>query len=78
MRSNQRSLLIDLSRDLPPRARALSSQALSQVFGGCSADRGACKTNADCCGADSACIPDPYDWRLEVQGFHCAGRGGGF
>jgi len=30
-----RRLMIDLDRDLPARARALTADALSKVFGGC-------------------------------------------
>ena len=45
-------IVIDVSRDLPPRAAALTERALAAVFGGWISCVGKyCKSNADCCPA---------------------------
>jgi hypothetical protein len=44
-----RSLVIDVTKDLPHRATTLSAEALSQVFGGCIADFTDCSQNYQCC-----------------------------
>jgi len=49
MSMNGRSVRIDLSRDLPTRARPLTSDALSKVFGGCLPEFVACSQNSQCC-----------------------------
>jgi hypothetical protein len=49
MSSNLHSIRIDLSRNLPARARPLTSDALSNVFGGCLAEFIDCSQNSQCC-----------------------------
>ena len=45
-----RSLVVDVTRDLPPRQRPLSDEAVQQVFGGGCVPMGSpCKTARDCC-----------------------------
>jgi len=44
-----RPLVIDISKTLPHRPRALSAAELPQVFGGCVAQGGYCTSVADCC-----------------------------
>ena len=46
-----RRIIISIHEDLPVRPRALSSDALSKVFGGCAANGSACSQDADCCSA---------------------------
>ena len=47
--SKTRGVRIDLTRDLPPRARPLAGDALEQVFGGCVGEWQLCNNNWDCC-----------------------------
>ena len=47
MPMNERNLQIP---DLPPRARALNPDELSNVYGGCSPIGGLCNVECDCCG----------------------------
>jgi hypothetical protein len=49
MSSNVRSARIDLSQNLPVRARALSADATSKIFGGCLPDFTDCSQNSQCC-----------------------------
>jgi len=49
MTSKARSFRIDLTRDLPARARPLSADATSKIFGGCKAEFTDCSQNAECC-----------------------------
>jgi hypothetical protein len=44
-----RPLVIDLSRNLPSRPRALSPSELPNIFGGCVVQGQACASPADCC-----------------------------
>ena len=44
-----RSLVIDVNKNLPPRATPLSADTLSQVFGGCIQEWQICDNNWDCC-----------------------------
>jgi hypothetical protein len=49
MTSKARHASIDLTRDLPARARKLSADAMSQIFGGCIALFQPCPYNGACC-----------------------------
>ena len=49
MTSKTRHACIDLTRDLPARARPLSADATSQIFGGCIALFEPCPYNGACC-----------------------------
>jgi hypothetical protein len=49
MTSNARAARIDLTRNLPARPRPLTSETLSQVFGGCVGEWQMCNNNIDCC-----------------------------
>lgn len=51
MPSKPRSPRIDLTRDLPARARPLAPDALAQIFGGsgCRGEWIACERNGQCC-----------------------------
>ena len=49
MSSKRRSFRVDLSRDLPRRARPLSADATSKIFGGCKGEWVTCSANAECC-----------------------------
>jgi hypothetical protein len=40
---------IDLSQDLPPRARPLAAETVARVFGGCTGEWQLCNNNWDCC-----------------------------
>ncbi len=40
---------IDLSRNLPPRERALAGDEAANVFGGCVQQGGQCTSVSDCC-----------------------------
>jgi hypothetical protein len=42
-------IVIDLDRDLPPRAARLTGKALASVFGGCSNGGGPCGMLSYCC-----------------------------
>jgi hypothetical protein len=42
-------MVIDLTKDLPHRATPLSTENLSQVFGGCIAGWQDCTQNYQCC-----------------------------
>jgi hypothetical protein len=44
-----RALAIDVSGDLPVRARGLADHAMSQLFGGCVAQGSPCTSVNDCC-----------------------------
>jgi len=39
-----RRIVINLDRNLPPRAARVSGKALAEVFGGCAAENGLCTT----------------------------------
>jgi hypothetical protein len=45
----RRPLVIDVSKDLPPRSTPISEDALSKVFGGCIAGWQTCTQNYQCC-----------------------------
>jgi hypothetical protein len=49
MASASRSVRINLTRDLPARAVALTGEALANVLGGCKRGGQECSSNADCC-----------------------------
>jgi len=49
MTSKARSVRIDITQNLPARARRLSGDALSKVFGGCVGEWQLCNNNWDCC-----------------------------
>jgi hypothetical protein len=49
MASKTRSPRIDLSHDLPPRAKPLDPADAAQVFGGCLGEFRACDRNWQCC-----------------------------
>jgi len=42
-------VVIDVSRNLPPRSRPLAADTLANIFGGCVAQGGACTSVQDCC-----------------------------
>jgi len=44
-----RSCVIDVSRNLPQRARSVSADATARIFGGCVSQGGACTSLQDCC-----------------------------
>jgi hypothetical protein len=44
-----RPLLIDATRNLPPRAQRVSPSDLGQIYGGCVAQGGRCTTTSECC-----------------------------
>jgi len=44
-----RAPVIDVSKDLPARARELADHSVAQIFGGCVAQGGACTSAQDCC-----------------------------
>jgi hypothetical protein len=44
-----RSALIDLTRDLPARARPVAAGAMAKVFGGCIGGWQDCTQNYQCC-----------------------------
>jgi hypothetical protein len=49
MDAKARFARINLTHDLPPRARGLTADATSQVFGGCVGEWQVCNNNSDCC-----------------------------
>jgi hypothetical protein len=49
MASNTRTVRIDLSNDVPTRARPLDAEDLTQVFAGCLGEFQACDWNWSCC-----------------------------
>ena len=42
-------LVIDVSKDLPPRPSPLSAETISEIFGGCKAEFTPCTQNGECC-----------------------------
>jgi hypothetical protein len=44
-----RPLVIDVSKNLPPRERPLAQDAMNQIFGGCTAQGSPCTSASDCC-----------------------------
>ena len=52
MSSKTRPVRVDLTKDLPPRARQPSAEAMSALFGGnqtCKGEFEACSQNNECC-----------------------------
>ena len=49
MKAGTRSVRIDVTYDLPQRARPLSTDATSKIFGGCLAQFTNCTQNFQCC-----------------------------
>ena len=49
MKTTSRSARIDLTQDLPSRARPLAPETLSRIFGGCKGEWVACDQNYECC-----------------------------
>jgi len=49
MNTKSRSIRIDVTQDLPPRARPLAADDLSRVFGGCLGEWKTCSDNYQCC-----------------------------
>jgi len=42
-------VVIDIAGDLPARVHGLTAEATAKVFGGCTAQGGACTSPRDCC-----------------------------
>jgi len=45
----RRPLVIDVSKDLPPRLRPLTAEAIKEIFGGCKDLFTSCTQNYECC-----------------------------
>jgi hypothetical protein len=54
MQSVSRSLVIDVGKNLPPRARPVTDNQLQDVFGGCAHHLESCRVNMECC--SGSCI----------------------
>jgi hypothetical protein len=70
-----RPLIIDTTRNLPPRARAAGGSELQKIFGGCASRGSRCQVHADCCGDDPCAFDLPTGkWKC-VEACH-SGSGG--
>ena len=49
MSAKPRPVRIDITQDLPKRARPLSAHDISAIFGGCKGEWITCSQNAECC-----------------------------
>jgi hypothetical protein len=45
----RRATVIDVSKDLPARARGLAADSTAQIFGGCLAQGKPCRSPRECC-----------------------------
>jgi hypothetical protein len=73
MITNRRSPRIDVTRDLPARARALSGDTLSKVFGGCVQLGQTCSPSGSTCCYGACVLYKPYPnwpgvWMCDVLG----------
>jgi hypothetical protein len=63
MTSTRRSVRVDLTQDLPHRARSLSEDVVSKIFGGCIALWEPCTANGLCCST----VCSHYYWISKEQ-----------
>ena len=72
-----RPFVIDVSRNLPPRARSTGGSVLSKIFGGCASRGSRCQVHADCCGTDECMFDLPTGrWKCVEGCDHGSGGGG--